>query len=124
MPLIFRSPTTQPLHIGLTTGHTAVVTPEGNELHPMFQREAIARGALAGDDVAPILGAAPAFDRAAVITAAMNAMLDGSDKEDFNADGKPNLRRLAARVGFQVDREEVDAIFEEITKPKGDGAPE
>lgn len=119
--LKFRSPTDTDLHIGLTSGHTAVVTVEGNELPPMFHREAIARGALAGEDAAPILAAAPAFDRKAIITAAINSMLDGDDKEDFNADGKPALRRVSARVGFQVEREEADAIFEEITKPKGEG---
>ena len=55
----FRSPTDEPLHVALTTGHTCTIPPEGVDLDPMFQREAIARGALAGDDVAPVAGQAP-----------------------------------------------------------------
>lgn len=112
----FRSPTDEPLHISLTSGHTAVVTVEGNELEPMFRREAIARGALTGEDVAPILGDGAPFDRKQVIADAINAMMDGDNEEDFNADGKPALRRLSARAGFQVEREEADSIFEELTK--------
>ena len=42
----FRSPSDQPIHIALTTGHTAVVPPDGVELDPMFHKEASARGAV------------------------------------------------------------------------------
>ncbi|MFN7152939.1 MAG: hypothetical protein ACK4OE_04540 [Acidovorax sp.] len=112
----FRSPTDEPLHIALTSGHTAVVTAEGKTLDPMFQREAIARGALVGDTVAPILGAADQFDRKQIITDALNAMMDGDNPEDFNDDGKPALKRLNARLGFQASRSEVDAVFDELTK--------
>lgn len=113
----FRSPTDEPMHVALTTGHTCVIPPEGVELEPMFQREAIARGALAGDDVAPILAAAPQFDRKQVIADAINGLMDGDDPDAFNDDGKPNLKKLNTRLGFQASRAEVDAIFEEITKP-------
>lgn len=124
MPLIFRSPTGEPLHIALTSGHTAIVTPEGNELDAMFRREALARGALTGDDVAPILGEKPPFERKQVITDAINSMMDGDNEADFNEDGKPNLKRLNAVVGFQVARTEADAIFDEITKAQTDDAAE
>ncbi len=112
----FRSPNAEDLHISLTSGHTAVVSVEGNELDPMFRREAIARGALTGDDVAPILGDGAPFDRKQNITDAINAMMDGDNPEDFNDDGKPALKRLNARLGFQASRSEVDAIFDELTK--------
>lgn len=112
----FRSPTDEPLHIALTSGHTAVVKPEGNELAPMFHREAIARGALIGDAVATPAGDAPQFDRKQVIADAINGMMDGDNEGDFNEDGKPNLKRLNALIGFQASRSEVDAIFDEITK--------
>ena len=116
MTLKFRSPTDEPLHIALTSGHTAVVTPEGNELAPMFQREAISRGALTGDEVEQPSGDAPQFDRKQVITDAINGMMDGDNEGDFNEDGKPNLKRLNAVIGFQASRSEVDAIFEDLTK--------
>ena len=112
----FRSPTDEPLHVALTTGHTCAIPPEGVDLDPMFQREAIARGALAGDDVAPVAAQAPQFDRKQVITDAINGMMDGDNKDDFNEDGKPNLKRLNAVIGFQASRSEVDAIFEDLTK--------
>lgn len=113
----FRSPTDEPLHVALTTGHTCTIHPEGVDLDPMFQREAIARGALAGDDVAPV-AQAPQFDRKQVITDAINGMMDGDNEGDFNEDGKPNLKRLNAVIGFQASRSEVDAIFEDMTKTK------
>ncbi len=119
MTLKFRSPTNELLHIALTSGHTAVVTPEGNELAPIFQREAIARGALTGEDAAPLQGSSEQFDRKKTIADAINAMMDGDEAEDFNGDGKPNLKRLGARVGFQVERAEADAIFDELTKTGG-----
>ena len=121
MTLTFRSPTDEPLHIGLTSGHTAVVTPEGNELPSVFHREAIARGALAGD-AAPVLeGDGAPFDRKQVIANAINGMMDGDNDGDFNDDGKPNLKRLNALIGFQASRTEVDAIFDEITKAASQG---
>ena len=110
----FRSPTDEPLHVALTTGHTCTIPPEGVDLDPMFQREAIARGALAGDDVA-LVAQAPQFDRKQVITDAINGMMDGDNEGDFNEDGKPNLKRLNAVIGFQASRSEVDAIFEDLT---------
>ena len=113
----FRSPTHEPLHVALTTGHTAVVSAEGTELDPMFHREAVARGAVpadssgAGADMqAQLLG------RHLAIKDALNAMLNGTDKDDFTADGKPNLIRLKAKAGFAVTREEADPIFAELAK--------
>lgn len=119
MTLKFRSPTDEPLHIGLTSGHTAVITPEGVELEPMFHREAIARGALAGDAVPQLEGSGAPFDRKQVIANAINGMMDGDNEGDFNDDGKPNLKRLNALIGFQASRTEVDAIFDEITQAAG-----
>lgn len=110
----FRSPSDQPIHIALTTGHTAVITPEGVQLDPMFHKEASARGAVAFDD-SSITSAQP-VDRKAAIAAALTAMLDGKAEDDFIADGKPNLHRLKAKVGFAVIREEADAVFAELTK--------
>jgi hypothetical protein len=109
----FRSPSDQPIHVALTTGHTAVITPEGGPLDPMFHKEASARGAVAFDEGsnAPLAGA----DRKAAISAAVTAMLDGKEEGDFTAEGKPDLRKLKARAGFAVSREEADAVFAELT---------
>lgn len=120
----FFAPTEEPIHIALTSGHTAVVTHEGTDLEMMFRREAIARGANAEGASAVLQDQTLQFDRKQVITDAINSMMDGDDEKDFTEDGKPNLKRLGARVGFQVARAEADAIFDEITKAQGDDTPE
>lgn len=113
----FRSPTSEPVPIGLTTGHTALITPEGVELDQMFHREAIAQGCLPESVTAEV--AAPeqkAFDRALVIGEALEAMVAGQDADDFTAAGKPDLNRLAAKVGFKVSRDEADKVWDEVSK--------
>ncbi len=109
----FRSPSDQPIHVALTTGHTASIPPEGVELDKMFHKEASARGAVAFDDNTTIVSSPE--DRKAAISAALKGMLDGAAEDDFTTEGKPNLTKLKARVGFAVTREEADAIFTELT---------
>lgn len=109
----FRSPSDQPIHIALTTGHTAVIPPDGVVLDKMFHKEASARGAVAFDDNTTFVPS-PEYRKAA-ISAALTSMLDGKDEDDFTADGKPNLRKLKERVGFALTREEADAVFIELT---------
>ncbi|GKS73669.1 hypothetical protein AVME950_02255 [Acidovorax sp. SUPP950] len=132
----FHAPTHDPLHVALTSGHTAVVTHEGVTLDPMFHREAVARGAVPesmfalaanGSDGRLDLGALPqhvadsftdpnnaSAARSALIRSTLTQMMDGSNEGDFNADGKPNLNRLKARLGFEITREEADAAFEDV----------
>jgi len=117
----FRSPTEEPIHVSLVTGHTAVVPMEGVELDPMFHREAISKGAIPGSltpEQAVMLDAKPEiaqFDRKATIAKVLKAMLDGNDEGDFNADGKPDLRKVNAKLGFQASRSEVDAVWAEVS---------
>lgn len=120
----FTSTTAEPVHIGLLSGHTAVVGTEPTELQPIFHREAIARGCLPEGVVLQQAQAPGNFDRKQVIKDAINAMLDGTDESDFTGDGKPKLTKVSARAGFQVSREEADAIHAEIeaeTNPGGQG---
>ena len=112
----FRSSSDQPTYLGLTSGHTAVVTPEGVELDKKFHKEAIAQGCLPEGIEDEPQEQAPAFDRKQVITDALNAMLAGSDPDDFTSAGKPSLTKLNARVGFTVARVEADAIWDELSK--------
>ena len=117
----FRSPTDQPIHIALTTGQTALVTPDGVELDPMFHREAVARGAIPSTmstEQALMLDAPPAkpsFDRPAEIAKVLHAMLDGADEDDFNSDGRPDLRAVNKKLGFTASRSEVDAVWATVT---------
>lgn len=110
------SPTAEPVQIALTSGHTSVVTAEGVDLPQMFHMEAIARGCLPEGVSRDQTEEAKSFERKKHIAAAMEAMADGNSPEDFTKDGKPDLNRLSARVGFKVTRSEADFIWEEITK--------
>lgn len=114
----FKSPSEEPMHIALTSGHSIVIDPEGTEVPAIFQKEAIARGALPVgiEDAKPLEG--QTFDRAQVIKDAINQMLDSADEESFTNDGKPDLRKLRGIVGFGVSREEADKLFAEVTADK------
>lgn len=117
----FFSPSDEPLQIGLTSGHMAVIPRDGVELDPMFHREAVANGAIpetlfGADGIAGKSDGGGAMVRESEIKSAITAMLDGDDEGEFNEDGKPNLNRLKAKLGFSVTREEADAAFEELTK--------
>ena len=114
----FKSPSDEPLHVALTSGHSIVIEPTGTEVPALYQKEAIARGALpiGIEQAAPITG--QNFDRAQVIKDAINQMLDGDEAENFTNDGKPDLRKLRAIVGFGVQREEADKLFAEVTSGK------
>lgn len=114
----FRSPSDEPIHVGLLTGHTALITPDGVELPLMFHKEASARGAIAFDEGPASSVVESTVDRQAAISAVIKAMLDGSDADDFTADGKPNLTKVKARAGFAVTREEADAAFLALTAQK------
>ena len=122
----FYPPDNEPVSIGLTSGHTAVVAPEGTDLAPMFRKEAIAKGCVpdAGLSRQAETPTAKQFDRDEEIGAAIEAMLQLKDPTDFKADGTPNLNKLAARVGFTVTREEADRMFAMVSGPSDvkDGA--
>jgi hypothetical protein len=113
----FKAPGTAPVFLSLTSGNTAVVGTDYTELEPMFHREAIAAGCLPFGVEAPApVVAEPSFDRRKVILDAINEMLDGAVEGDFTGDGKPDVRKLSAKVGFTVDRNERDKLFAEATK--------
>lgn len=111
----FFSQTDQSVHIALTTGHTAVVSPEGSELDKIFHKEAIARGCLPAGVEADKPAEKTSFDRKGIIENTLQSMVDGSDEKDFKADGTPNLKQVSAKAGFTVDRTEVEAIWAELT---------
>ena len=102
-------------HIGLTSGHTFIIPgdPAGVDVPQTFRKEAIARGCLPVG-MAPEEVAVPEFDRAQVIRTAMRAMIKSEDETLFTADGKPDLRRLNAKVGFTIERTERDRLWQEI----------
>jgi len=112
----FRSTTGSDIHIALTSGQTALITSEPTELDKIFHKEAISRGALPEgvEPDGPVIKTG--FDRKKAIIDTLNSMLDGGDEDDFKNDGTPDLRKVTAKVGFKVDREEVDAAWAEVSK--------
>ncbi len=115
----FRSPTSQPLHVALTSGHTAVIPPgdEGVELPEAFHREAMSLGALLAEGGSPE-ARTQIHNRHLVVRHALTEMIAGANKDDFTGDGKPNLMRLKAKTGFSVTREEADAEFAALSQPE------
>lgn len=117
----FKSSTGQDIHIALTSGHTHLIpgdSDEGVDVPLIFRKEAIARGALPADIETAEVNAGKTESRSDLIKAAIESMLDGSDEADFTSDGKPSLVKLRQRVGFQVAREEADAIFDQVVADK------
>lgn len=111
----FRSTTGEPIHIALTSGRTALIGIEPTELEKEFHKEAIARGALPEgvEEDAPAVNTG--FNRKQAIIDVLNAMADGDTEGDFNQDGTPALKRVNAKLGFTVSREEVHAAWAEVT---------
>lgn len=111
----FYAPSEQPIHVALTTGHTAVITQEGTDLEPAFHREAIARGAVleAGSGTSDLQSQQMVRTRTIIET--LEAARDSNSQELFTKDGRPDLRKLIGKLGFTVTREEVDAHWAEIT---------
>ena len=102
------------LYIGLTTGHTLVIPPDGIEVPKMFVREAISLGATPEQGAQSADIGTQVLARQLAVREALEAMIAGANKEDFTADGSPNLMRLKARAGFAVSRDEADTIFAEL----------
>ena len=113
--ITFRSPTDKPIHLALTTGHTAIVTPEGTDLLEPFHEKAIAAGAVpvGGRSQSPKLKAAM-FDRQLTIKEAVTGMASSGNRGDLRRDGSINLERLIDRLGFPVFQEEADALLAEV----------
>jgi len=103
-----------PIHIALTSGITTLVTKEGTELTKEFYSEAIARGCLT--EPAGVVSEEEIISRPDQIKAVLTEMINGDNEDDFKNDGTPDLRRVSAKVGFRVTKEEVDLFFAELTE--------
>lgn len=108
----FRSPTEKPVYLGLTSGHTFVVTPEFIDVPMMFRKAAIAAECLTEGEAA---AASPERGPALMdmIVAQVRKMVADANPADFTNDGRPNATQLSARCGFTVlagQRDEAWAI--------------
>lgn len=117
----FHAPSDEAVHIGLTSGHTAIVDPkaepDGTELSDLFHKEAISRGCIPAGVIERVLqGKHKPFDRMEKITRELEAMVDGDDEDSFLANGNPNKVELDKRLGFTSERTEVEAAWLAILK--------
>ncbi|MEK7425736.1 MAG: hypothetical protein AAB131_18075 [Actinomycetota bacterium] len=111
----FRSPTEQPIYMALTSGHTFVVGPESIEVPKLFHRQAVMEGCLPeGMDSLPKEDDTALATKQSLIEEAMRKMVAEANTDDFTNDGKPDTRKLSARVGFTVLKEERDAAWEVV----------
>jgi hypothetical protein len=110
----FIPPGDKPHMIGLTSGHTLVIDPKGTDVPPMFRKKAIADGCTPVGVGAEDIKAAEGPKRSELISDGIQKLLDGDDEAAFNADGKPNLKALSKIVGFNVQRDELDAVWDKL----------
>ena len=111
----FRSPTEEPIYMGLTNGHTFVIGADLVEVPKRFHRQAVMEGAIPeGMDAAPIDEEGSNPSQHDLIVTAMRAMIERADIEDFTKDGKPDTRKLSSRVGFTVLTAQRDAAWDEV----------
>jgi len=119
----FKSISGKDIQINLDSGYSGTVfADDWCDLHPMFHREAIAQGAITDNMSqeainAHILqpGETGGVPRMKLIRDAIDAMILDGNKSDFTQSGLPNLKRLGERVGFGVERTDMEAVWAEIT---------
>lgn len=122
----FRSPTSTPVRVALTTGHVLLIGEELTEVPDFMVREAVANGAIP-EGVSPELmqlksEAGADASIAARIREALQAMVKDRDSQEgpdeFTANGLPSVTAVSKRVGQKVSKEEVLAAWAELN---GDG---
>ena len=108
----FRSPTETPIFLALTSGQTIVIGPELVEVPRHFHRLAVAHECLP-EGMSEMPPEDPSIEdtKAGLILAAVKEMMAKPQPGDFASDGKPDARRLSAKVGFTVMRQERDTAW-------------
>lgn len=119
----FKTPGSEPIMIGLTSGHTLTILPTGTDTPVIFRKAALERGCVpVGIEVeAGSAGTGPT--KAQVIEAAIEKLLNGDDEGAFTGDGRPNADKLSEAAGFKISASERDAAWADYQakNPAGDG---
>lgn len=108
----FKSPTDTPVQVVLLSGHCAVIGNEWRELPPILHQEAFRKGCISdnmseSDIAARVESATPGRSNHDILVDAIRAMMDAPEPGDVTAADLPNLKKLSARVGWSVNREEM-----------------
>ena len=109
----FRSPTETHVHLASTSGHTFVIGPDLVEVPTRFHRTAVMEGCIPqGMDALPPENDTPDHKKMDLIVAGVRAMMEAARDEDFNGDGRPDVRKLSQRVGFTVLADERNTAWQ------------
>ena len=120
----FRAPGATPIQLGLTSGHSIVITSDeaGTEVPLHFRAAAITagcelagvgsgEGAVAKEKPTKPVKKTEEQKRLDALIAATEKLLDSDDEKSFGEDGKPDLKTLAKLVDFKVTDAERDAAW-------------
>lgn len=122
MTLKFRAPDDKDeVHVTSTTGHAVRVGKEWREIPAILHKDAIAQGCITSNMEPESIAAAlkntsPQFSAADEIRKGITGMLEEGDPTFFTKDKVPNLKILSSRVGFNVDREQMQSVWAEMQK--------
>lgn len=131
----FRSPSPDyDIRVALLSGHTEIIGREWQEIHPMFQSEAMAKGCQCDapyyEQQTRIEGTPEAMNRQFTVDdlyrKTLTEMLARSEEGDFTVDDLPNITVVSSLAGFGARKEDVLRVFREmqaeagITDPKDD----
>lgn len=119
------------IRVSLLSGHSAVVGEQWRELDPMFQAEALAKGAecdqgrFAAETPKGIEAENPHANgevtHEIAYRNAIATMLNRDQAGDFTSAGLPDIRRVSQLVGFQANKEGVYGVFHAM-KAEADAA--
>lgn len=108
----FKAPGDTPVYISLLSGHTAVVTDEWRELPPFMHRKALEEGCITDnmdqETIDAKIGAAqPGENQHETLVKVIKDMMANPGEGDFTAADLPNLKVLAKKAGWNVNKEEM-----------------
>lgn len=113
----FKAPTHIPVQIALLSGHVAYVSPEGTELEQRYWTEAVRAGCIPeGFEFFGAPDEQPTEDAMGALKEVMRHMIIAKDEGDFTASGMPNMKRLCAKAGYNVSREDMAQAWFEVTE--------
>lgn len=112
-----KSPTDEPIHVALLSGHSIRIPPEGRDVPEMFRRDAFAAGAIPvtasiADFSAPEEEAIDDSKLALLIAGVQKMLVENA--EDFTGAGLPNRKVLSGIVGWNVSVQELSAAWAKV----------
>lgn len=129
----FRSPGATPIRVALTSGHTAMVGPEWQELPSVFHYEAVRCGCHQEGQPEPPAQAAvenapgamnQVTDYDAAYRQALTTMLEREEDKDFTSAGLPNTNTVSQLCGFSARKEDVLRVYRAMVDEVDEDTPD